>query len=209
MDITFWKGVFMGILIALPTGAVSFLIIRRMYLFGMKSGMYSVIGSMISDLFYAVIVGFGLKIIQEFLTDLSGYVEIIAGLALIVTGYRAYRETPQELSEDLKQNHPLRDVTSIALLNLLNPALILSFTTIFIILGMGHNIGHPKLIITFLIGISVGTLLFWYLAGRQIVRLRKVNRPDMVQKFNQISGIVLAIIGVILILLSIVKIVFN
>lgn len=208
MDITFWKGICMGLLIALPTGAVSFIIIRRMYLFGMKSGMYSVAGSMISDLFYAIIVGFGLKTIGGVLVRFAGYAEVIVGIALIVTGYKACTETIPELVQGIKQKHPLRDLVSITLLNLMNPTLVLSFTTLFLLLGMQASIGNPKEIATFLVGISTGTLVFWYLLGRLVVQMRERNRPDMVSKINRGSGIVLGAIGCILLMLSIIHIIF-
>ena len=208
MDITFWKGIIMGLLIALPTGAVSFIIIRRTYLFGMKSGMYSVIGSIISDLFYAVVVGFGLKTIGGVLVRFAGYAEIIVGVALIVTGYKACTEKLPELLDNIKQKHPLRDLFSITALNLMNPTLVLSFTTLFLFLGMQSSIGNPKEIGTFLIGISTGTLVFWYLLGKAIVRMRERNRPDIVSKINRGSGIVLGVIGIILLLLSIIHIIF-
>lgn len=209
MDITFWKGVFMGILIALPTGPVSFLIIRRMYLFGMKNGMYSVYGSMVSDAFYASVVGFGLSKIHHFLINISGYAQIIAGIALLYIGHRSAKETQEQLEQDLKQNHPVQDVVSISFLNLLNPTLVLSFGAIFLALGMGKSVGDPRLVITFLIGISTGTLLFWYLFGRWIERMRQQNRSHMVGKVNKVIGVILFVTGVILLLLALVRIIFT
>jgi threonine/homoserine/homoserine lactone efflux protein len=61
MDLTFWKGVFIGLLVAFPTGPVGFLTLRRGYLFGVRSAMYSTIGAVMTDAFYGVVVGFGLK----------------------------------------------------------------------------------------------------------------------------------------------------
>ena len=208
MDITFWKGVFMGILIALPTGPVSFLIIRRMYLFGIRSGMYSVYGSMISDAFYAAVVGFGLRKIQHFLIGISGYAELIAGIALLAIGYKAITEKHADLEQDLKKNHPVKDIVSISFLNLLNPTLVLSFGVIFIGLGMGRSVGDPKLIGTFLIGISSGTLLFWYLLGRWIEKMRKKNHMEAVGKVNRVIGVILFAAGIILLLLAAVHIIF-
>jgi putative LysE/RhtB family amino acid efflux pump len=92
MDIPFWKGIFIGLLIALPSGPVSFLIIRRIYVFGIKTGIYSVVGALITDIFYIVVVGFGLKSIQRFLGMTTGYAEIIAGIIIIVSGYKIMKE---------------------------------------------------------------------------------------------------------------------
>ena len=208
MDITFYKGVLMGIMIALPSGAVSFIIIRRMYLFGMKSGMYSVIGALLTDVFYAVIVGFGLKSIERFLVGVSGYAEIAAGIILCVSAYKALHDEPIDLSTAGESNHPIKDISTIAVLNLLNPALVLSFAAMFLLFGMGPYISHPKFIFSFIIGILAGSFGIWYVFGRIIIRMRAHNRPDVVSKISKVTGCVLGVLGIILILLAIVHIVF-
>lgn len=207
MDIIFWKGIFMGILIALPTGPVGFLTIRRIFIFGMRSGMYSAIGAICSDAFYGVVVGFGLQAIKNFLISISGYAEIIAGLALVWIAYRSIKK-PLDLNTIDKENHPVQDITSTAFLNILNPTLIFSFTTLFVLMGVDKFVGHPESIITFLIGIAIGTLLFWYLIGKGIIYLRNHDRSHHVQEINRITALILGAVGVILLLLSIVKIIF-
>ncbi len=124
MDITFWKGVFMGILIALPTGPVSFLIIRRVYLFGIRTGLYSVIGALVTDIFYITVVGFGLKSIQRFLGMTTGYAEIIAGIIIIVSGYRIMKEREKTIEQEIHHQHPLKNIFSLTLLNNLNQTVV-------------------------------------------------------------------------------------
>ena len=96
----------MGLLIALPSGPVSFLIIRRFYLFGIRTGLYSVVGSLITDLFYITVVGFGLTAIQKFLGLTTGYAEVIAGVIILISGYRIMKEQEKNIDQEMHQQHP-------------------------------------------------------------------------------------------------------
>jgi threonine/homoserine/homoserine lactone efflux protein len=208
MDITFWKGVFMGILIALPTGPVSFLIIRRIYLFGIRVGLYSTIGALITDIFYIAVVGFGLKTIQRFLGMTTGYAEIIAGIIIIVSGYRIMKEREQNIEQEIYQQNPLKNIISITLLNILNPTLVFSFSALFLTFGMGSSIGNPRDIGTFLIGFITGTMIFWYGFGLLIIRMKTRNQSHRMHIINKGFGVMLLVIGIILLLLAIIHIIF-
>jgi threonine/homoserine/homoserine lactone efflux protein len=207
MDIIFWKGIFIGILIALPTGPVGFLTIRRFFVFGMRSGMYSAIGAICSDAFYGIVEGFGLQTIKNFLVSISGYAEIIAGIALVWIAWKSIKK-PLNLEHIGEENHPVQDITSTAILNILNPTLIFSFTTLFVLMGINKFVGHTDSIIIFLVGIAIGTSLFWFLIGRGIIYLRNHDRSHHVQEINRITALILGAVGIILLLLSIIKIIF-
>lgn len=197
----------MGILIALPTGPVGFLTIRRIYIFGLRSGLFSACGAIMSDAFYAIVVGFGLRKISQFLISISTLTEMIAGIALIFIAIKSLSQTI-DLRHTDEENHPFQDMISIAILNLLNPTLIFSFTTLFFIMGMQSYVGNTPLMITFLFGIAAGTLGFWFIIGKGIVFLRHHNKEDVVQKINRIIGIILGGAGIVLITLALRQLLF-
>jgi threonine/homoserine/homoserine lactone efflux protein len=208
MDIPFWKGIGMGLLIALPSGPVSFLIIRRIYLFGIRTGIYSVIGALLIDIFYIIVVGFGLKTVQRFLGMTTGYAEIIAGFIIVISGYRIMREREKNIEQEIQHQYPLKNMFSITLLNILNPTLVLSFSVMFLAFGMGPSIGNPRDVGTFLIGFIAGTLAFWYGFGLFVVRMKTRNQSHQIHKINKGFGITLFVVGIILLLLAIIHIIF-
>lgn len=201
MALFFWilfLGMVAGISVALPYGPVGFVLIRRFYLFGMKSGMYSAFGTALSDMFYAVVVGFGLHRIQDFLLSIASYAEIFAGVVLIYIGVRAVRHKIH-LHEDEEENHPVQDITSTLVLNFLNPTLIFSFALVFTILtkilhGVPMTFDQTAV---FVAGIAIGTCGFWFLVGKGIHYLRTKNRHALVQKINYVTGIILVVLGVL------------
>jgi putative LysE/RhtB family amino acid efflux pump len=207
MDFTFWKGVFIGILIAFPSGPAGFLTLRRSYLFGLRSAMYSTIGAVMSDGFYGVVVGFGLRKIARFLLMIAPYTEIIAGLALIYIGVSSYFHK-LDISKKEGENAPFKDIASTFFLNALNPTLIFSFTVLFTLIGMERFVGHPKEIITFLIGIAAGSFFFWFVVSKVIKNLHGQSKSHYVQDANKYTGIALGIIGCILLVISIIHAIF-
>jgi threonine/homoserine/homoserine lactone efflux protein len=193
MGMLFWVlllGMVAGFSVALPYGPVGFVMIRRFYLFGMNSGMYSAFGGALSDAFYAIVVGFGLHRVSQFLLSVASYAEIFAGGALIYIGVRAMQHK-LHLHEDEEENHPIQDVTSTFLLNFLNPTLIFSFALVFTILnkilhGVPMSFGQTSM---FIVGIVIGACLVWLLIGKGIHYLRTRNRDELVQKINYIKNL--------------------
>lgn len=199
--ILFLLGLVAGIIFALPYGPVGFVVVRRFYLFGMKSGMLSACGNALSDAFYTVIVGFGLHRISHFLLSVSKYTEIAAGFVLVYLGIHAVLHE-LELDLDEVERHPLGDIGSAFFLNIFNPALIFAFAFIFSVL---FRIIHRVPLgfygtSAFVVGIFIGTLGFWYLMGKFIHYLRKNNRHSVVQKINYISGFILAFLGAVILI---------
>ena len=200
----FFMGVAAGVLVALPYGPVGFLIIRRFYLFGMISGMVSALGMALSDGFYAVVVGFGLHDIIHFVRSFALYGEITLGLLLIYIGIRAMRKK-LEIQIDEEKKHPMRDLASAFFINILNPSLIVWFAlafSIFRTLSHRHltDIGTGISIL----GIVSGACLLWFAIGKGIRYLRRKNRDEVVHRINYYTGAILAGLGVILLIITIV-----
>lgn len=208
MDITFWKGVVIGVLIAFPTGPVGFLTLRRSYLFGLRSAMYSALGAVMTDAFYGVVVGFGLRRIARFLVMIGPYAEIVAGLALVYIGVSSYYAKLDMSKSEARENAPFKDIVSTFFLNALNPTLIFSFTVLFTLIGMRRFVGHPREILTFLIGISCGSLLFWFAVSKAIAKLHERAKSHYVEGANRYTGAALGVIGAVLLVLSIIHAIF-
>lgn len=204
MDPILLKGAFIGLLVAFPTGPVGFLTLRRIYLFGLKSGMYSTFGAVLTDGFYGVVVGFGLKEIARFLIKIAPYASLAAGAILLGIGIRSYFHK-LDLEHHEGENTPVTDITSTAFLNILNPTLIFSFTVLFTMMGMQKYVGHPKEISIFLIGIALGSFFFWLVVWKIVDYLHSLEKGHYVQKANKYTGVALGIVGLVFIVLSIIR----
>jgi len=201
----FLMGMVAGMCVALPYGPVGFLIIRRFYLFGMKSGMYSAFGMALSDAFYAVIVGFGLRGILHFVASIALYGEIALGLLLIFIGIRSMRQK-LELQVDEEQKHPTRDIASTCFINILNPSLVVWFALAFEIFGKLSQSSITKIGTGIsVVGIIAGACFLWFIIGQGIRYLRYKNRDELVQKINYITGGIITILGIGVLILTVIK----
>lgn len=203
MNIFIWTGILFGILIAIPTGPVAFLIIQRMYSNGMRSGMVSVLGSTMADTFYCVVIGFGLKFLAKFLLSYSHYAQLVVGIILIVTGVSIYRKHII-LSHQRTNLELFKDFSSVLIMNGMNPTLLITFSGLFMGLGMMPYIGNPHAIISFIVGMIGGQLLFWYTLGRGISTIRKTQKTHLVLRGQQIIGTMLGFVGIALVITNIV-----
>lgn len=201
----FLMGMIAGTLVALPYGPVGFLIVRRFYLFGMISGMVSALGMALSDGFYAVVVGFGLHGIIHVVRSFAIYGEIALGVLLVYIGIRAMKKK-LEIQIDEEKKHPMRDLASAFLINILNPSLIVWFALAFSIFGHLSR-RHLTRIGTgiSIVGILAGACLLWFVIGKGIQYLRRNNRDEVVHRINYYTGAVLAGLGVILLVITIVS----
>ncbi len=201
----FLMGMVAGICVALPYGPVGFLIIRRFYLFGMKSGMYSALGMALSDGFYAIVVGFGLHGILHFVKAYTLYGELALGILLVFIGVNSMKKK-LELQVDEEMKHPTRDIASTFFINILNPSLIVWFALAFEIFA---HIGHRHIdkvgTAVSIAGIVAGSCFLWFLIGQGIWFLRRRNRDELVQRINYITGGIITLLGVGILLLTVVK----
>jgi threonine/homoserine/homoserine lactone efflux protein len=202
MNIFVWTGILFGILIAIPTGPVAFLIIQRMYSNGLRSGMVSTAGSIIADAFYCVVVGFGLKFIANILLQYSHYFQLFVGLVLILTGISIYRKHIV-LSGERTTLELVKDFTSVLVMNGMNPTLIVTFSGLFAGLGMLPHVGNVFAIVSFIIGMIGGQVLFWYILGRGIVKIRETQKTHLVLRGQRIIGSILGFVGVVVIITNI------
>ena len=64
-----FRGLAIGILVSAPMGPIGVLCIPRTLNKGRRSGLATGIGASLSDLFYAMLTGFGLSIVVDFIEN--------------------------------------------------------------------------------------------------------------------------------------------
>ena len=63
----FLKGIFIGLLIAIPVGPVGILCVHRVIAKGRLAGLFSGLGAAVADGLYGAVAAFGLTLISDFL----------------------------------------------------------------------------------------------------------------------------------------------
>lgn len=198
MDIDFlFRGLIIGFSIAAPVGPIGVLCIRRTLAKGRVYGLVSGLGAATADTIYGFIAGFGLTFISEMLISQRMWLRLVGGSFLCFLGLKTFLSKPAEKAASAKGNGLVGSYASTFFLTITNPVTILSFAAIFAGLGVGSTEVNYLSAATLVIGVFVGSALWWLLLSSGITLFRKKFSPHRLLWINRISGIILTGFGLI------------
>jgi threonine/homoserine/homoserine lactone efflux protein len=156
------KGVLVGIIIAVPTGPVGVLCIRRTIFHGRLAGFVSGLGAATADAIFGIIAGFGLSVISELLLDYQQWLRIGGAVFLLFLGINAFTSDPLEGTQNQRDPEDLiTDFASTFVLTITNPITILAFLAIFAAIGFSGaqaTLGRAAVLV---LGVWIGSLAWW------------------------------------------------
>ena len=95
------KGILIGVLVSAPMGPIGVLCIQRTLNKGRSSGLFTGVGASLSDLIYAMLTGFGLSMIIDFIENYELLIQILGSIVLAGFGVYIYRQNPAKNSRAL------------------------------------------------------------------------------------------------------------
>ena len=156
------KGVLVGIIIAVPTGPVGVLCIRRTIFHGRVAGFVSGLGAATADAIFGIIAAFGLSVISELLLDYQQWLRIGGAVFLLFLGVTAFTSDPLEGTQNQRDPEDLiADFVSTFALTITNPITILAFLAIFAGIGFGGAQATLSRAAILVVGVWIGSLLWW------------------------------------------------
>jgi threonine/homoserine/homoserine lactone efflux protein len=193
---TFARGLLLGFSIAAPVGPIGVLCIRRTLTQGWRIGFLTGMGAATADATYGAIAAFGLTALSNLLIAEQFWLRLIGGVFLLFLGARTFFAKPATVASNATANSLAGAYTSTFLLTLTNPTTILSFAAIFA--GFGVASSNSTLAAAVLVlGVFVGSALWWLLLSGGVTLLRSRFRPAALVWVNRISGVVIALFGLI------------
>jgi threonine/homoserine/homoserine lactone efflux protein len=202
MDLEFIvKGIVIGFSIAAPIGPIGILCIRRSLNKGFLSGLVTGLGAATADATYGAIAGFGLTLISDFLINYKNWIQAIGIAFLIYLGIRIFFEKPAtETKGNIQNRGLLLDYLSTFGLTITNPTTIISFAAIFAGMGVFNTAGSYVSALLLVLGVFLGSILWWLILSGGISVLRKQTNNNILQLVNRVSGAILIVFAAILII---------
>jgi len=194
------KGMLVGLIIAVPTGPVGVLCIRRTIFHGRLAGFVSGLGAASADAIFGIIAAFGLSVISELLLDYQEWLRLGGTGFLLFLGVTALTADPLEGTQHQRDPEDLvTDFVSTFFLTITNPITILAFLAIFAGIGFTGaeaTLGRAAILV---LGVWLGSLCWWAALsfGAGMVRL-SFERHHLVW-INRGSGGILVMSGAALI----------
>ena len=123
------KGFLIGLFSSMPVGPIAIMCIQRTLSKGRWHGFFTGFGAAFSDLIYALIAGFGLAFVSDFINQNQMLIQIVGSVVILVFGYFIFKSNPvKQLTPagNLSQSYWQDALTSFALTNT-NPMMIFLF----------------------------------------------------------------------------------
>ncbi|MCK9641102.1 MAG: LysE family translocator [Prolixibacteraceae bacterium] len=160
-----WKGVVTGLAVSIPLGPLGILCIQRTVNKNWKSGIFSGIGIATADTVYALVAGFGLSIIIDFIRAYELYFKLVGFFVLLLLGIYIFRSNPTKQIQDYKRrgSSHLQDFLTTFLVTLSNPLSVFVFMAIFTGYSIVLQFSRPLEALLTFGGIFIGGSLWWFI----------------------------------------------
>lgn len=204
MDLSvFARGLALGFAIAAPVGPIGVLVIRRTLAEGRLAGLVSGLGAATADGIYGFIAAFGLTFISVLLISQQDWIRLIGGLFLLYLGIKTLRapvaEQPAVVVDTPLAGTPIQpaerrllgNYASTLALTLTNPMTILSFAAVFAGLGVGVTSGDYGSAAVLVLGVFLGSALWWLTLSAAVGLLRNRVTPRGLRWVNRVSGLII------------------
>lgn len=186
----FLKGIIIGFSLAAPVGPIAVLCIRRTLAHGTTIGILSGMGAAVADALYGLIAGLGLTHISDLLIRYSTLLGIFGGSFLLYLGVKTFFSQPDTGTESAQvtEQRYMRAFVSTLLLTLASPFTILTFVAIMAATGIATGVGDYRVATFFVLGVFLGSALWWVLLCGAVGMLRSRINDDTMRIINRISG---------------------
>lgn len=173
------------------------LCIRRTLSDGRVVGWVSGLGAATADAIYGAIAGFGLTVVSQALVSQRIWLHLLGGAFLCYLGVKTWLAVPREASAGGSGIRLAGAYSTTLLLTLSNPTTILSFAAVFAGLGAVGPRGSLGVVGVMVLGVYVGSALWWTVLSTGVSLLRTKVSVGMMRWVNRASGLVMCAFGVV------------
>jgi len=196
----FYKGLFVGFVIAAPVGPVAIMCIHRTLCQGKLAGYVSGLGAALADTFFGAIAAFGFSFIAAPLIDHNNWLRFGGGVALCLIGLRSLLTRKMPLPATRDNKNLIGDFVSAFLVTLTNPITVISFAAIYAAINIPHLAENTRWGMALTLGVLIGAAVWWFLLTTVAGVFHGRIAERGVLWINRISGAVILSFGVLLLI---------
>jgi len=203
----FIKGIIIGLAVSVPLGPIGILIIQRTVNKDRISGFLSGMGASVSDTIYAIVAGFSLTYIINFIEKYQLQFQILGALIVLFLGIHIFIKNPVRDLRNYKKrgSNYFQDFVSTFLITFPNPLVVFVFLAVFASSGIVFQIDKPYQAFFMVSGVFVGANSWWLFLTGIVSTFRHKFNLRVLWWFNKIAGGVILFLVVVSLILSIVE----
>ena len=192
-----WKGIVIGIIVSAPLGPVGVLCIQRTLNKGRWYGFVTGIGAAISDIFYALLTGFGMSFVFDYVQQNMYYLQLLGSLMLLGFGVYTFRSNPVNSIRTISANKGtyVHNMVTAFFVTISNPLIIFLFIGLFARFSFVSNTIYESF--TSYIAIAMGALLWWFFITYSVNKVRKQFNLRAIIRLNRIIGTIVMVVAVL------------
>lgn len=204
------KGAIIGIIASAPMGPVGILCVQRALNKGRIYGLITGLGAAMSDIIYALVTGYGLSFIYDFIHNRTAlfWLQLFGAVLMFIFGVHTFRSNPTKGTHKVSRNKSslVQNCVTGFFLAFSNPLLVLLFLALFT--PMNFMLPEQPLYNQFIgyASIFVGAMLWWLFITYAVSKLRARFDVRGVWIINRVIGALVmigAFIGAVLIITGI------
>lgn len=203
----FLKGILVGLLVSVPLGPIGILIIQRTVNKNRTSGFLSGMGASISDAIYAIIAGFSLTYIIDFIRVHQFAFELFGALIVLLLGVYIFMKDPvTDLRKYRRKGSSyFQDLASTFLITFPNPLVVFIFLAVFASFGIVFQMDNPPQAISLVGGVFMGANIWWAVLTGLVSLFRHKFNLRVLWWFNKIAGVVIVVLVIISFIFTLVE----
>lgn len=201
------KGILIGFLVSIPLGPIGILVIQRTVNKSRLAGLMSGMGAALSDTLYAVIAGFSLTFIIDFIRENELLFQAFGAVVVLALGIHIFFKNPvTDLRRNrLKGNTHFQDIISSFLVTISNPLTIFVFLAVFTSSGVAISMEKPYHSFFVILGIFSGAFIWWFsLSGIVSLVKHKINLR-ILWWINKTAGILIVLFVLVTVIVVVQK----
>ena len=200
------KGLLVGIVASAPMGPVGVLCIQRTMQKGREYGIATGAGAALSDIIYALITGFGMSFVIDFIDKPSNlfFMKLIGSVMLFIFGIYMFRTDPRKCLRPASKSKGtlVHNFVTAFFVTFSNPLIIFLFIALFnmftfVIPGnvFGQCVGYASIV--------AGAMLWWFALTYFITRMKKNFGVRGITVLNRTIGTIVLVASIIYAIMTI------
>lgn len=201
------KGILIGLLVSIPLGPIGVLVIQRTVNKNRIAGLMSGMGAALSDTLYAIIAGFSLTFIIDFIRAHELLFQGVGAVVVLALGIHIFFKNPvTDLKRNrLRGNTHFQDIISSFLVTFSNPLTVFVFLAVFTSSGVAISLEEPYHSFFVILGIFTGAFIWWFcLSGIVSLFKHKINLR-LLWWINKTAGIIIVLFVLVTVLVVVQK----
>ncbi|MGQ8335011.1 LysE family translocator [Sunxiuqinia sp. A32] len=186
----FIEGFIVGFAVSVPIGPIGVLVLQRTVNKNRLSGFFSGIGAATSDTIYAVIAGFSLSYVINFIKQYQFTFQLVGTLMLLILGIFIFTKNPVKDLRNYRRkgSSHFQDMMSTFLVTFTNPLVALVFLAVFTGSGIVLDIAKPYQALFMLSGVFLGANFWWFILTSLADLFKHKFNLRVLWWFNKIAG---------------------